>query len=137
MSAIWGRCEAYTGVDRFADFIRAHAHAPDAFYIAFRDETVQSIRRSIAIRRGLRQSLDAAPGLMAEVAAPTGDPPWIRAAPRLAEAATRRLVEALAQLARAAPVVVDALQALARWGVANVLEGTMKIAASLGRYPFF
>jgi hypothetical protein len=137
MSAIWGHCEAYNGVDRFADFIRAHAHAPDAFYIAFRDETVQSIRRGIAIRRGLRQLVDAAPGLMAEVAATTGETPWIRAAPRLAEAATRRIVEVLAQVARAAPVVVDALQALARWGVANVLEGTMKITASLGRYPFF
>ena len=63
MSAIWGACEAYSGVDRFPDFIRAHAHAPDAFYIAFRDETVKSIHRHIAVRGGLRRLLDAAPPL--------------------------------------------------------------------------
>src|SRR5580765_6111339 len=28
MSAIWGACEAYSGVERFADFVRAHALAP-------------------------------------------------------------------------------------------------------------
>ena len=139
MSAIWGPCEAYSGVDHFADFIRAHSHAPGAFYIAFRDETVHSIHRAIAIRRGLRLLLDAepAPALMAAIAGPSGEPPWIHAAPRLAEAATRRIVEILRQLARAAPIVVDALRALRRWGIANVFEGTMKITASLGRYPFF
>ena len=47
MSAIWGRCEAYSGVDRFADFIRAHSHAPGAFYIS-RSATRRS-RASIAL----------------------------------------------------------------------------------------
>src|SRR6202042_337241 len=42
MDAIWGRCEGYTGVDGFADFIRAHACKPDAYYIAFRGGTVES-----------------------------------------------------------------------------------------------
>jgi hypothetical protein len=134
MSAIWGACEAYSSVDRFPDFIRAHAHAPGAFYIAFRDETVKSIHRHIAVRSGLRRQLDAAPALRAAALA---DPPSIHPAPRLAEAAARRTVEILRQLVRAAPIVVDALTAVRRWGVANVLEGTLKITASLGRYPFF
>jgi len=139
MDAIWGRCEAYGGVARFAEFIRAHSHAPDAFYIAFRDDTVASIHRNIAIRQGLRQMLDTdgAPALVAALAAPAADSSWIAAAPRQAEAATRRVVERLRQLARAAPVVVDALRAVVRWGFVNVLEGTKKITASLGRYPFF
>ena len=40
MDAIWGRCDAYAGTARFGEFIRAHAHEPEALYIAFRDETV-------------------------------------------------------------------------------------------------
>ena len=135
MSAIWGACEAYTGVERFADFIRAHAHAPDAFYIAFRDETVESIHRHIAVRRGLRQWLDTPPP--APLAGPSAELSAIRAAPRLAESATRTIVERLEQLARAAPVVVDGLKAISRWGVRNVFKGTATITASLGRYPVF
>jgi hypothetical protein len=132
MSAIWGACEAYSSVDRFPDFIRAHAYAPGAFYIAFRDETVASIHRHSAVRGGLRRLLDAAPP-----PAVFAEPISIHPAPRLAEAAARRAVEIVRQLVRAAPLVVDALKALRRWGLANVLEGTMKITASLGRYPFF
>jgi hypothetical protein len=44
MDAIWGRCQDYTGARAFETFIRAHAHEPDTFYIAFRDGTVDSIR---------------------------------------------------------------------------------------------
>jgi hypothetical protein len=44
MDAIWGRCEAYTGVGDFRRFIDAHAHQPEAFYIAFRDETVSTLQ---------------------------------------------------------------------------------------------
>ena len=135
MSAIWGACEAYSGVERFGDFIRAHAHAPDAFYIAFRDETVESIHRQIALRRGLRQWLDTAPP--AALARPSAERSAIRAAARLAESATRRIVGRLEQLARAAPVVVDGLKAIGRWGFRNVFEGTATITASLGRYPVF
>jgi hypothetical protein len=135
MSAIWGACEAYTGVERFADFIRAHAHAPNAFYIAFRDETVESIHRHIDVRRSLRQWLDTAPP--AALARPSAEQSAIRAAPRLAESATRRIAGRLEQLARALPVVVDGLKAIGRWGFRNVYEGTATITASLGRYPVF
>jgi hypothetical protein len=115
MSAIWGACEAYSGVERFADFVRAHALAPNAFYIAFRDETVESIHRHIARGRALRERLDAAPP-----------------APVM-----RTIAERLAQLIRAAPVVVDGVKAIGRWGFRNVFEGTSTVTASLGRYPVF
>ena len=131
MSAVWGPCEAYTGVERFADFIRAHAQASNAFYIAFRDATVEGIHRDNAVRRGLRQGLDAA------LAAPSMDQSAVRGAPRLAESVTRKLGERLEQLVRAAPVVVDGVKAMSRWGVRNVFEGTSTITASLGRYPVF
>ena len=51
MDAIWGRCDGYTGTAGFASFIRAHAHEPGAFYIAFRDETADHIRNAAPARR--------------------------------------------------------------------------------------
>ena len=38
MDAIWGRCEATRARRGSSEFIRAHVHEPEAFYIAFRDE---------------------------------------------------------------------------------------------------
>ena len=62
MDAIWGRCEAYAGAARFGAFIRAHAREPEAFYIAFRDETVERIQQSITLRRQVQPLLDARVG---------------------------------------------------------------------------
>jgi hypothetical protein len=41
------------------------------------------------------------------------------------------------RVVRAAPIIVDAVRAVRRWGFANVFRGTQKINASLGRYPLF
>lgn len=71
MEAIWGRCESYPGAAGFASFIRAHAHEPGAFYIAFRDETVDGIRNAAPAARpaggAIRRLLRAAP-IVADVA---------------------------------------------------------------------
>jgi hypothetical protein len=72
MAAIWGRCENYASTGEFAAFIRACAHEPDTLYIAFRDETVESIRDVIALRRDAQTSADAG---SAEPLAPTPVPP--------------------------------------------------------------
>src|SRR5688572_6856044 len=60
MEAIWGRCEGYAGAAAFATFVRSHAHEPDAFYIAFRDETADSIRDAAALRRHAHALIDTA-----------------------------------------------------------------------------
>jgi len=52
MDAIWGHCTEYRGVATFPDFIRAHSHEPEAFYIAFRDETIDAIRNTKTRRLG-------------------------------------------------------------------------------------
>ena len=62
LDAIWGRCEGYAGAARFEAFIRAHAREPEAFYIAFRDDTVERIRQVIALRQQVQSLLDAEPG---------------------------------------------------------------------------
>ena len=48
MDAIWGACDGYRGVAAFPAFVHAHAVEPDAYYISFREETVASIRATLA-----------------------------------------------------------------------------------------
>jgi len=58
LEEIWGRCEGFTDREHFKSFIRANAYPTQAFYIAFRNETVASIRRKIAVRLELEAALD-------------------------------------------------------------------------------
>jgi hypothetical protein len=133
-AAIWGRVEGYTGPAAFAAFIRAHTQEPEAFYIAFRDETVERLHDAIGFRRRAQTLVDeAARGSLADLfprlsweAAVGGIGP---ALPRIV-AATRRLFRAL-------PIVADVFRAVARSGIGNVFRGTLRIITSLDRYPLF
>jgi hypothetical protein len=58
MDQIWNRCEGYSGKDRFLEFVTQHWYNTQAFYVGFPDESVQSIRRYIAIREHVEQFLD-------------------------------------------------------------------------------
>ena len=55
---IWGKCEGYTGREHFFEFIRLNSYETQAFYIAYRDETVASIRTKISVRERLEDLLD-------------------------------------------------------------------------------
>ena len=107
MDAIWGRCEDYHGVHSFGAFIRTHMLEPEAFYIAFREETVERIHRNIAIRQQLAALLNSAPavGLATLLGASSGEPFWMHAVSRFVEAAERKIVAAGRRLARALPIV--------------------------------
>ena len=128
MDAIWGRCEAYTGAARFGAFIRAHAREPEAFYIAFRDETVERIRQSIALRRQVQPLLDAASaGSLATIlpGLSTGEPAWAGAIRRVFSTAGRDIGAAIERLIRALPIVVDLPRAIVRFGFTNVFRGAL------------
>jgi len=138
MDAIWGRCEAYTGVAGFGAFIRAHAREPEAFYIAFRDETVERIRQSIALRCHVQPLLDAASaGLLATIlpGLSTGEPAWIGAISRVFRVAGRNIGAAIERLIRALPIVADLPRAVVRYGFTNVFLGARRItgAGDIGR----
>jgi hypothetical protein len=109
MQAIWGSCEAYSGVESFPAFVRAHAHQPEAFYIAYREENVEQIQSAIAARR----RLEGAP------------------------AVAGRRVPLLERIVRALPIGGDVARAVKRAGLANVYNGTNRIVASLNRYLVF
>lgn len=55
---IWSHCEGYTGLDDFPEFARRHHHEPNAFYVAFKDETVHSIRTYKAVREKFEAVMD-------------------------------------------------------------------------------
>jgi hypothetical protein len=132
MEAIWGGCEAYTGPRDFARFIRTHAHEPEAFYIAFRDEAVERIQQSVAVRRHVQPLLDAAAaGPLAAILPRLSpdEPDWVRSIRRGFATAGRDISDTIARLVRAFPIVADLLRAIARCGVHNVFAGAKRITA--------
>ena len=136
LDAIWGCCEAYSGPAGFGEFIRAHRRTPEAFYIAFRGESVATIRGYIALRRRAQPLLDAAAsaqsvsGILADLS------PAVQAAMTTPSASTIEpsMPAALRRLLRALPVVTDLPRAIVRYGFANVFLGARRITASLDRY---
>jgi len=114
--AIWEKLEGYAGRDGFADFLRAHAHQPAAYYVAFRDESVSSIRLAIAARDARDNPVDQS-----------------SSGSRLLAGASATL----ARVIRAAPLVKDLVVTVARHGLSDVYRGTLRILASLDRYPVF
>lgn len=145
MYAIWGACEAYPGTAGFIGFIRAHSLEPEAFYIAFRDNTADAVRQAIALRRQVQPLLDAAPaGSLATIfRGVSGLPAFSRPGParagefRRVFAVGRHISAAIERLVRVLPIVVDLPRAVARCGLVNVFRGTQKITATLGRIPAF
>ena len=134
MDAIWASCERYSGVAGFPAFMRANMYEPDAFYIAFRDETAASIKRAIATRRRLQDNQDS------ERTAAAMEDKWQASAMNTVESgqrATNGNAGAIAWLVRAAPIVVDLVRAVARFGIRIVYFSTRRITASLDRYVIF
>lgn len=118
MDAIWGACEGYAGSREFASLMRSHAQELAAYYIAFRDESVESIKSAIE-RRRQRHAIQDGGGSSVRVL-------------------SRGHRESLAvRVLRAVPVVVDVVRAVFRTGPGNVYRGTSRIVASLDRYPLF
>jgi hypothetical protein len=136
MDAVWGRCEAYKGAAAFPDFIRRHAHEPQAFYIAFREGTVGTIQRAGELRSRVRDVLetDGASGLASLLQEAAGRGTGVRAAAR---SAAGRLRQAIKRVRRAAPIAGDVARVVARYGFTTVLQATGRIIASLNRYPVF
>ena len=118
MDAIWGACEGYTGIDQFRSFITARAQEPAAYYIAFRDETVESITSAIDARRRAHALQDSGGHSRACVS-------------------DGRRESLLRRALRAAPIAIDLARAVARSGFGDVYHGTSRIVASLDRYPLF
>jgi hypothetical protein len=82
LGAIWSKCEGYSGAQGFLRFVLEHRRWAPYTFIAFRDESAETIRAKIAIRRHLEQFLD-----MSCVAGYMQDPgvtPFLRDVSRIA-----------------------------------------------------
>jgi hypothetical protein len=118
---IWGRCEDYPGAGGFRAFARARMLEPSAYYVAYRNESVTSIRSAMAARRRDDAAIDAG-GIVPVRPGPT----------RL-----ERLAAGITRVVRAMPIVVDVVVAVVRHGFATVLRSTLQLIKSLDRYAFF
>ncbi len=134
---LWGHCVGYTGVADFAGFVRAHSHEPDAFYIAFRDGSVNRVHRELALRRRIDQMVDADPVRgVAEVERLLTRERRLRRRPsRLLLSLARRGMGTVKRVGRAIPLVWDGSRAVARYGFRTVWHSSRTILAALDRYP--
>jgi hypothetical protein len=134
---LWRHCVGYTGVADFADFVRAHSHEPDAFYVAFRDGSVERVHRELALRRRIQQMVDADPvrGVASVERLLTRERRRSRRPLRLLLSLGRRGGAALKRVGRAIPIVWDVSRAVARYGFGTVWHASRTILATLDRYP--
>jgi hypothetical protein len=134
--AIWGRCEGYAGPDTFEALVRAHALTPQAFYVAFRGETVETLKRALDVRRGFEAILDR-PDAAAFLARPqdaTSPTAW----PGVYDALVRSagtLPKPFAGVPRAIAIAVEAAALVWRHGPLGLVRALRRITASLGRIP--
>lgn len=117
MNAIWGGCEGYRGVDDFGSFIAQRLQPAAAFYIAFREQSLASIRHAINLRSELQAQQEGVALTIPLARFRFGA--WLR------------------RVARALPLPWDGARAIARHGFKTVFAATKKITASLDRYWIF
>jgi hypothetical protein len=133
MDAIWGACEGYVDSRGFADFVRAHALTPVAFYIAFRGETSHRIRRSLDVRRRLEEHIDSeGPRFLADSHRATAAETWPGLHAELL-ASSPPSPEPLARIRRAAAILLEALALALRHGPVRLLLALRKVTASIDR----
>ncbi len=133
---LWSHCEGYTGTDGFPGFVRTHRRAPHAFYIAFRDGSVEAVQRDLALRRKVDALVDADP-----VAGPAQVEEWLAQARRSGRRPFRLLLglirrggTTLLRLVRALPLGWDIVRAVVRFGPVTVWTSTLQILGTLDRY---
>lgn len=133
---LWGHCQGYTGVDRFPDFVRAHHLAPHAFYIAYRDGSVEGVHRDLALRRQVDALVDADPVAgIAQVEDRLAEERRRRRRPfHLVLSLLRRGGATARRFLRALPLGWDIVRAVVRFGPVTVWRATLQILATLHRY---
>jgi hypothetical protein len=136
MEAIWGRCEAYPGPGRFYEFVSTHSLPPQAFYIAFRDETVETIHRALDVRRRFETILDRpdAVGFLARTEEATAPSAWPDLHGALL-ASSGALPRPFVAIRRALAIAADGVALLGRHRLGNLMAAIRQITASLGRFP--
>lgn len=82
LDKIWGKCEGYSKAKGFFWFVREHRRRSPYTFIAFRDESAETIRAKIAARKRLEQFLDL--GCVGDYMTDPGVIPFLRDLSRIA-----------------------------------------------------
>lgn len=135
LDALFSPCEGYEGRAGFEAFIEARTHEPQAFYVAFREESVVGLRRALAVRRRFEELIDryGAP-FLDDPARATAPEAWPGVYPELV-ASAGALPVPFASVRLAASIVHDGVVLLTRHGPIALLRGLKRITASLDRLP--
>lgn len=122
LEAIFGKLVGYQGRERLEAFMRAHSLDPGAYYIAFRNESVDSIRGHSQVRRRLEEKLDA------------GEPVELGPARRgFFSRIVRGLLNVVRFAVRGVLALFDVVVMVLRYGPGNALRAGKAISATLDR----
>jgi hypothetical protein len=137
MDELWGHCRDYIGAGDFPTFVRAHRVRPHAFYIAFRDGSVEAVHRDLALRGKVEAMVDGDPvGGGDEVERLLAAERRRRSTlPARFRAGVGRIVAGMRRIARAAPLLWDVPRAMLAFGPVTVWRASLTILATLDRYP--
>ncbi len=137
MDELWGHCQGYPGAGGFTAFVRSHRLRPHAFYIAFRDGSVEDVHRELALRERVDAMVDGDPmggGEAVERLLTAERRKRSRPGARL-RAGVARITHLVRRVARAAPLLWDVPRAMVSFGPLTVWRASLTILATLDRYP--
>ncbi len=137
MDELWGHCRDYPGAGGFPAFVRSHRLRPHAFYIAFRDGSVEAVHRELALRAEVDALVDRDPvGGAHEVERLLAEERRGRSTLRARfRSGAGRLARGVRRVARATPLVWDVPRAMIAFGPVTVWRASLAILATLDRYP--
>jgi hypothetical protein len=125
---IWGRLEGYTSPDQFPDFVQSHLIEPGAYYMAFRQTSLLTIRQALALSAAFdkilaqpdpTQALPALPEMLRIGNALQSAWRWLRYLPNL--------------ICTAFAAAIEVLRLIHQVGFWRVLSAARRINATLNR----
>lgn len=126
--AIWGACEGYAGPERFDEFVRRHTVLPETHYIAFRGETLTTLRD--AIRQKHEYQAWLADSRADQVL--RAWPDWVRIFEFL-QGLARPLLRFFGGVRRALLAAVEVVALMRRRGCVRILRAALQINSTLDR----
>ncbi|MBL6763648.1 MAG: hypothetical protein ISQ14_01730 [Verrucomicrobiae bacterium] len=133
LDKIWGGCEGYVGRDGFVAFMSSNLIRPAAFYVAFKEENVESLRRYDALRRRWDE-LRFPQGRHS----PEGPPPWSGrpfSVLRYWRRFCRWVARPVTLVPQLAATFADGRRMIRAYGFRPTWAGATTIVRGLNRYP--
>lgn len=137
IEAIWSHCEGFVEADSFVHYLKAHSYKAQAYYIAFRDESVASIHHNVKVLADLEEQLDDQAQATAWLKAhqSKGQLAILVAELRHFWQSTQKFFNILFR--KYIPLIGAIIQMGRKYGVRNVWRSSKRITATLNRIRIF